>query len=250
MTQANGNMCHPVKPAIRRFITACIAAFIVLSAGGLVYRNLYLKLDKYLSKPVKLPVPLSAFPTQVGNWVGQDVPVSETVQQVAGNDDFISRVYRNKENQQGVSLYVAYSARPRYMQGHRPTACYPSSGWNHEGTDHQTVTTQGGRHITCMVHRFHRVIPYDQSIFVLNFYLVNGQITLDEKRFSDIASRNPNIEGNPARYVAQVQIMSEVEESVLTAGRDLIDMIMRYFPDTDGKVAAVAEDTNASSAAR
>jgi hypothetical protein len=208
---------------------------------GLAYRSLYLKLDKYLSQPVKLPIALSAFPMQIDNWIGQDVPVSETVQEVAGNDDFISRFYRNSKKPQGASLYVAYSARPRYMQGHRPVVCYPAAGWNHEATDKQRVATKNGQTMTCMVHRFRRIVPYEQTIFVLNFYLVNGQITLEEKTFSDIASRNPNLQGDPARYVAQVQIASQYEDVVLLAGRDMIDEILRYFPDTTGKVAAAAE---------
>lgn len=235
----------PVKPTVRRFIRACIAALVIMLVCGLSYRSLYLHLNKYLSKPVKLPIPLSAFPIQVGDWLGRDVPISETVQQVAGNDDFISRLYQNSEKRLGVSLYVAYSARPRYMQGHKPTACYPSSGWNYDGTEKQSMTTKNGQSIPYMMHHFSRVTPYEQSIYVLNFYLVNGQVTLDEKRFSDIASRNPNIEGNPARYVAQVQIMSQVEEGVLVAGYDMIDDILRYFPDASGVVPAAQQADNA-----
>lgn len=241
MAQMNTPMNDSLKQVIRRFIRSCLIAMLIMLVCGLSYRSLYLKLDKYLSQPVKLPVALSAFPIQIDNWIGKDVPISETIQEVAGNDDFISRLYRNSEKQQGVSLYVAYSARPRNMRGHRPTACYPAAGWNHEATDKQTVITKNGQTITCMVHRFHRIIPYDQTLFVLNFYLVNGQITLDEKTFSDIASRNPNIEGNPARYVAQIQITSQAEDAILLAGRDMIDEILRYFPDKNGKVAIAAE---------
>jgi EpsI family protein len=244
MAEVNISKDDSTKQVIRRFIWACLAGLTIMLVCGLAYRSLYLKLDKYLSQPVKLPVPLSAFPFQLGNWNGQDVPISETIQEVAGNDDFISRVYRNSDKQQGVSLYVAYSARPRYMQGHRPTACYPAAGWNHEATDEQTMVTKQGQTITCMVHRFHRIVPYDQTVYVLNFYLVNGTITLNEKMFSDMASRNPNIQGDPARYVAQVQITSQLEDAVLLAGREMIDEILRYFPDANGKVAAAdAEKT-------
>jgi len=234
-------MNDSLKQVIGRFIRASLVALMIMLVCGLAYRSLYLKLDKYLSHPVKLPVALSAFPMTIDNWVGKDMPISETVQEVAGNDDFISRYYHNSEKRQGVSLYVAYSARPRNMRGHRPTECYPAAGWNHEATDKRAIVTRNGQTITCMVHRFRRIIPFDQTVFVLNFYLVNGQITLEEKSFSDIAFRNPNIQGDPARYVAQVQISSQVEDTILMAGRDMIDDIFRYFPDTDGKVAAVLD---------
>jgi hypothetical protein len=241
MTDTHNNAKKYSTPAVRQFFKACLIALAIMLVSGLIYRDLYLKLDKQLSQPVKLPVPLSAFPIELGSWVGQDVPISETVQEVAGNDDFINRFYRNTDNQYGVSLYVAYSARPRYMQGHRPTACYVGGGWDHEGTDHKTLKTISQQEIACMIHRFHRIIPYDQTIYVLNFYLVNGQITLDEKRFSGIASRGPNLKADPARYVAQIQIMSQAEAAVLQAGQDIVDTIMRYFPDINGKIAAAGD---------
>ena len=70
---------------------------------------------------------------------------------------------------------------------------------------------------------------------VLNFYVVNGQITTDENVFSGFMWRTPNIAGNPARYVAHVQISSVLESSVRKAAKDMTDLILDFFPDENGK---------------
>ena len=53
--------------------------------------------------------------------------------------------------------------------------------------------------------------------------------------------RTPNIKGNPARYVAQVQISSVVENSVLKAAQDMTEFVLEFFPDEEGFVGAVED---------
>jgi hypothetical protein len=77
-----------------------------------------------------------------------------------------------------------------------------------------------------------------EQIVVLNFYILNGRITADEKDFSGLLDRKPNIAGDPARYVAQVQISSVLENSIRTAAKDMADVILDFLPDKDGKVRA------------
>jgi hypothetical protein len=89
-----------------------------------------------------------------------------------------------------------------------------------------------------LIHRFHKPAPaYDQTV-VLNFYILNGQITTDEDSFSGLFGRRPNIAGNPARYVAQVQISSVLEDSIRTTAKDITGLILDFFPDENGKVRA------------
>ena len=76
---------------------------------------------------------------------------------------------------------------------------------------------------------------YEERV-VLNFYIVNGQLTNDETSFSGVGWRTPNIEGDPARYVAQVQISSVLENSVRAATEDLTELVLDFFPDKNGKV--------------
>ncbi|MEN6309581.1 MAG: exosortase C-terminal domain/associated protein EpsI [Anaerohalosphaeraceae bacterium] len=224
------------NPVHRRVVLVLFIGVAVLAASAAVFHVYSDRLNRSLATPVKLPVALSAFPMELGDWVGQEVELSEAVKDIAGNDDMISRYYRNQVSLKSASLYVAFSGRPRYMKGHKPTVCYPAAGWNHKGTENHQLRTRKNQIIPCMIHRFNKLKPLDQEVVVLNFYLVNGKLTIDEASFDSLAFRRPNIEGDPARYVAQIQISSTNESSVLEAGRDLIDEIMRYFPDPSGRV--------------
>ena len=124
------------------------------------------------------------------------------------------------------------------MQGHRPQVCYVGGGWIHDSTAPSKVISLSGRTIPCLIHRFHKPAPQNDEIVVLNFYILNGQLTADESGFSSVGWRTPNIVGDPARYVAQVQISSVLENSVRKAARDMTDLILDFFPDKSGKVRA------------
>jgi hypothetical protein len=164
---------------------------------------------------------------------------------VAGNDEFLNRLYINESTNQWANIYIAYSARPRTMFGHRPQVCYIGGGWIHDSTEPSEVISNFGRAIPCLVHRFHLPAPGYEERVVLNSYIVNGQLTNDESSFSATGWRTPNIAGNAARYIAQVQISSVLEKSIRTAAQDMTELILDFFPDKNGNVR-VAENTNYS----
>jgi len=70
---------------------------------------------------------------------------------------------------------------------------------------------------------------------VLNFYIVNGLLTIDERTFSGIGWRTPNIQGNPARYVAQIQMSSVSENAAKMAAAQMADILISYFPVGSGE---------------
>ncbi len=76
---------------------------------------------------------------------------------------------------------------------------------------------------------------YQQTV-ILNFYILNGQITTDEEDFSGPFGRRPNISGDPARYVTQIQISSVLENSIRTAAKDMTERILDFLPDKTGVV--------------
>jgi hypothetical protein len=89
-----------------------------------------------------------------------------------------------------------------------------------------------------LIHRFHKPAPAYEQTVVLNFYLLNGQITTEENDFSGLLGRRPNIAGDLARYVAQVQISSVLENSVRKAAEDITDLVLDFFPDANSEVRA------------
>ncbi len=215
---------------LKNAYVACLLGVALLLASGVVYRYYSTKWEYLLAETVKLPVPLSEFPLDVGSWQGHDVPMSETVKQIAGNDDFISRAYVHSQTKQTVYVYVAFSGRPRKMRGHRPQVCYKWAGWNNTSSEPVTIELIDGRLQEAMIHRFDRMIPVQQKTSVLNYYVVNGHVALTEESFTGMGFRAPNLQGNLAQYVAQVQITSEQDSAVLAAARDLCGSLYGFFP--------------------
>jgi len=218
--------------------TGYAAALVILLGAGICYRLIAGKLRVYAETSILLPVSFVNFPRQIGDWRGEDVNLPENVLRISGNDEYINRLYYNDKLRLWSNLYVAYSARPRTMVGHRPEACYVGGGWVHDETRETEIISGLGVRIPCLIHRFHKPSPSDESIIVLNFYIVNGKTSNQESGFSGVGWRTPNIAGNPARYVAQVQISSVFEDSIRKAGRDMVDTILDFLPDANGKVRA------------
>lgn len=214
------------------------AAVILLIISGAGYRVLASRVKVIVETPINLPVPLSAFPIKIGSWTGRDIPLSANIQRAAGNDDFINRLYVNKSDNQWANIYIAYSSRPRTMLGHRPEVCYVGGGWIHDSTQQSQFVSAEGRAVPCLIHRFHKPVPEAAETIVLNFYILNGQITNDESGFAGVGWRTPNIAGNAARYVAQIQISSVLESSVRSVAKDITDIVLELLPDSNGKVKA------------
>jgi EpsI family protein len=221
---------------------AWVFAVVFVLLSGIAYRVLASHLKLLIEAPITLPMPLSAFPEQIGDWAGKDLPIPNTTREYMEKnfaDDFLSRRYINATANTWADVYIVYcSSQPGGILGHQPRVCYPGNGWIHDSTEQSQFFSQSGRQIPCLVHRFHKPAPaYDQTV-VLNFYILNGQITTEEKDFSGLLGRRPNIAGNPARYVAQVQISSVLENSIREATKDMTDWILDFFPNENGKVKA------------
>ena len=220
-----------------------ILAVVLLVSAGITYRVLAAGLKRIVDTAITLPVPLSAFPSQIGNWVGKDLSIPNTTKEYMEKnfaDDFVSRRYVNSVTKAWADVYVVYcSSRPGGILGHRPRVCYPGYGWIHDGTEPSQYISRAGRQIPCLIHRFHKPAPMNDQKVALNFYILNGQLTADENDFSGPLGRRPNIAGDWARYVAQVQISSALENSIRTMAKDVTDLVLDYLPNENGKVRAV-----------
>jgi hypothetical protein len=90
--------------------------------------------------------------------------------------------------------------------------------------------------------------PQYRETIILNFYILNGQITTREDDFSGLFGRVPNIGGDPARYVVQVQISSVVENSIRGMAKAIADQIINFFPNENGVIQAARLSTNTNKA--
>lgn len=205
------------------------AVFMILAAhigSGVVLSNFSLSNES----PFLRGRSLGSFPKRVGNWSGKDIRFADKIDPVAGIDDYVNRLYVNDSANLWATVFVSYSNRPRTILGHRPRVCYVAAGWVHDGTEQVRIVSAGGAVVPCLIHRFHRPAPQSQGIVVVNFYVLNGELRADEGGFLTLSWRTPNMAGSPSRYVAQIQISSAYENSVLAAAKDMIEQILEFFP--------------------
>jgi hypothetical protein len=221
---------------------AGLLAVLLLVSSGVAYRLGAAHVEDV--PPLALPRPLSDIPLKIGNLVGRDVELLPSVVDYMKThfaDDYIFRRYSCTEKSIEANLYVVYCAsRPAGIVGHRPRVCYPGIGWVWDETVKSQVVLEAGRQIPCLLHRFHRPEDY-RSIVVLSLYVLDGRITLDEDEFSSLWGRRPNLEGDPTRYVAQIQVSSALEQSARTVLGQLADTILAFLPGSGGQDQAGGE---------
>lgn len=224
---------------------AAAVSVALLVAAGAAYRSAASAWDKNPNKSIALPVPLREIPKQIGGWAGEDLEIPAGTQEYMKThyaDDYVSRRYFYAGERLMADVYVVYcSTRPSGILGHKPQVCYPGNGWLSDGQTQSEFTTSSGRKIECLIDSFHTRPPAYQQVYVLNFYVVNGRITLSEEAFSSLWDRRPNLSGDLARYVAQVQIRSSnTEHPARVLASQIAEIILRFLPDQDGH-AAVTE---------
>jgi len=219
-----------------------IIAIVILITSGAAYKLTSSKFNNITNKPIPLPIPLKEFPKETENISFiDDIEIPEVTREYMEDnfaDDYLSRRYVNNKTNIWFDLYVVFcSSKPSGLLGHRPRNCYKGHGWIHDETRPYEIITENNL-IPCLFHRFHKPYPDTNEVVVLNYYIVNGQITNDESVFSSIWGRRPNISGDIARYVAQVQISSDSENSVIAATEEISDLILTFLPDTKNSESA------------
>ena len=103
-------MFHAASTRFGRISTSLMwgLCLVLVVLSGLTYRVLASRLKSVVEVPIELPVPLSVFPAQIGAWVGKDVPIPPNIQRVAGNDDFLNRLYINESANHWANVYNAW----------------------------------------------------------------------------------------------------------------------------------------------
>jgi EpsI family protein len=73
---------------------------------------------------------LDRFPDQLGEWQGRQIYISEDVQKILGDGDFMQRIFRHSSDEIPIELFIAYFPSQRTGSTiHSPKNCLPGSGW-------------------------------------------------------------------------------------------------------------------------
>ena len=186
----------------RGMAIAVAAAISLLIATGVGYRVLAWHLAGPGGGTPLPPGALERLSMQIGNWVGQDVKLTEAVVEATDTDAHINRRYLRNNRAESVSLYVAYGVRARDLMPHRPEVCYPGNGWTLKDTRDAELLLADGVKLQCRVLRFARVGLATENVTVLNYYIVDGRYCPDVSLLRSKAWQGQS----SIRYMAQVQI--------------------------------------------
>lgn len=101
-----------------------VALILLLLVGGI----------SLLLRPSSIPpveVDFSGIPMVIGEWKGENIPISEEVAAYYKGEALLERSYRNPRGEP-LGLTISYSPKRRResaVYGHSPRRCYPAGGW-------------------------------------------------------------------------------------------------------------------------
>jgi EpsI family protein len=179
---------------------------------GIGYRVLAARLASPVNTtPIDSAV-LAEFPTQIGAWTGQDVPMDEAIIRATDTDARINRLYARHGGMESILLYVACGVKARDLMPHRPEVCYTGSGWTLMDRRSVVLPLSDGIELPCNLMQFARGALRAEKVMVLYYYIVDGQYSRDVSLLRSKAWRGSSTVG----YVAQVQLVVPVT-ATLTA---------------------------------
>lgn len=149
---------------------------------------------------------MSTLPLALGPWQGRDEPVSSQVQEIAGDDDFVNRIYTHEETGRRVSLYVGYIGRPRSWLGHRPDVCYRAHGYEQIDQEPAVIAGAEDEEVPAILYEFSLPQAGGRRQLVLGTYLRNGRFLRANDDFLEMTSRRPNLFETQVAYLVRVQI--------------------------------------------
>jgi EpsI family protein len=122
---------------------------------------------------------LDAFPYQIGNFQGKNVPIDRTVSEALGPGQFLDRQFRSPSAAEPpMELFVAYYPSQRTGDTiHSPQNCLPGSGWTPLQTGLIQIPRTNGQTITA--NRYIVGKGMDR-ILVLYWYQAHGRTTPSE----------------------------------------------------------------------
>lgn len=125
--------------------------------------------------------PLADFSLASSAWVPvRDQPLDAETLEVLKADDTLSRIYRNPQTGEAVSLFVAYFATQRTGKTpHSPKNCLPGSGWVPDESGMMQIPVGGAGPIT--VNRYIVSRGENESV-VLYWYQAHGRVIASEYR--------------------------------------------------------------------
>ncbi|MBN2321706.1 MAG: EpsI family protein [Acidobacteria bacterium] len=212
---------------IYRIVIVCV---ILLAASAFI---------AHASRPEIIPIreSLSNMPMQIGSWKGVDAgEIEGRVMNVLGVDDYINRVYYNRDRYP-TGLYIGYYQSQRSGDTiHSPLNCLPGAGWNPVKKELIPIAIdQKSLKINSIV-----ILKGIQKQLVLYWYQSHGRVIASEywgKIYTVIDALKTNrTDAALVRIICPIEgLDSDAEEFAQANAVDFVEslfpMLERYLPE-------------------
>jgi EpsI family protein len=223
----------------RPVVIAAATAIVIMFVFGMVNRVISARLAGEVVSPMS-PDALDKLPLQIGDWTGQDEPLSEAIIEATGTDAHISRSYTKNNGLENVWLYIAAGRRARDLMPHRPEVCYIGAGWTRISTSSKELSMEKGNILPCRILQFSKGALAAQKVMVLDYYLIDGRFCQD---VSLLRSKIWQGSGT-VRYVVQIQVVASVATEHTT---DSVEkMVCDFAVESAPKIFEVLESASNS----
>jgi EpsI family protein len=182
---------------------------------------------------VPLRMSFSAFPTQIEDWSGTDIPLLPQERKILGNGDFLLRDY-TRGDRSPVNLYLAYYPSQRSGDAiHSPRNCLPGAGWS--PLEAGRIRIAGSDGISITVNRY-IVAKGSERMLVLYWYQSHGRVTASEYSAKILlvadSIRTNRSDGGLVRIMSSYQEGQEAnaESQVLELARRILPRLSAYIP--------------------
>lgn len=214
------------KPSLMTWLapTACLVLLLGVKAEWAYLHSPDADSEVYHRKVRKVAAGL---PDHVGNWQGHETEVPEAAVQMLKPNVLISRMWRNRETGQHVSMLIVQCKDARHLLGHYPPVCYAGQGWSLVSQERKTWNVAGFR-IRGTEYFFGRTVLEGPSRLVIQNFMVlpSGQFAPNMDAVDDVAS------DRTLKFLGAAQVQLIYDERVTSEQREdmLEEMVEAHAP--------------------
>jgi EpsI family protein len=206
----------------------------MMLVSGVAFHTLVARVGGSVTGLPIAPETLEGFPTQLGGWTGQDVPLDETIAEKTDADAHINRQYSRHNGRDSVRLYVAYGGTWEMML-HRPEVCYPGSGWTLIDGDLLELPIDNGMRLPCSIFRFSQGELQTREMVVLYYCIADG------RTYSNISLLRSRLWGALAAVDRFAQVQIVVSSGGVLTSDAMIGIVSDFAVESASSIAQLLE---------
>ena len=203
--------------------------------------------------PIQLNAPLNTMPLTLAGYIGDERPVTEEEQKVAGMTDYVFRVF-SRDSTAAFSVYVGYyESQVTGRTIHSPKNCLPGAGWQQVESGQKSLTVNGSN---VTVNRYILANGPSQAV-VYYWYQGRGRVAWSEYRVKWDLLRDAAKHGRTEEALVRIMVPLSVasggsaeelterirraDELATAAATELLPEVERVLPGFSDRRALVAQ---------